>query len=220
MIQLKADLLTLLYDNIERLDERNEADRAGVYQILTVLENLSSKPSLLDRLGTDTKFVHWLLSRIQVKESKISQNSQYTAEILAILLQNSKSNRRVLTTVNGVDIILQLLSTYRNQDPAKGTDEEEYVENLFDSITCCIDEEEGKAQFVEAEGVELCLLMLKAKFMSKDRAIRLLDHALGGPDGGQCCERLVDAAGLKSLFGMLMKKVRDSPIRVALHDPN
>ena len=149
----------------------------------------------------------WLLIRVQRKESTISQNTQYAAEVLTVLLQNSKQNRKKITTLNGIDVFLQLLSDYRKRDPAKGTEEEEYVENIFDAITCCVDDREAKDQFLEAEGVELILLMVKAGNMSKDRAIRLLDHALEGSGGDRCSERLVDAAGLKPLFGTLIKKV-------------
>ncbi|KAL9113332.1 MAG: hypothetical protein Q9187_007631 [Circinaria calcarea] len=51
--------------------------------------------------------------------------------------------------------------------------------------------------------------MLKEGKMSRPRALRLLDHALGGEAGVACCEKLVEAAGLKILFTMFMKKVRE-----------
>lgn len=107
--------------------------------------------------------------------------------------------------------MLQLLSPYRKRDPAKGTEEEEFVENLFDSVTCCLDESNGKTKFLEAEGIELCLIMLREGKMSKPRALRLLDHALGGPEGGACCQKLVEAAGLKAVFSSFMKKVSYHP---------
>ena len=42
--------------------------------------------------------------------------------------------------------------------------------------------------------------------MSRTRALRVLDHAMGGSTGGPTCERLVEGAGLKTVFGMFMKK--------------
>ena len=203
---LEGDLLTLLYDNIARMDEDLESDRAGVYHILGVMENLSSRSSIVLEIGLHTKFIPWLTSRIQKKEATVSQNKQYSAEILAILLQSSSENRASFVSQNGVDICLQLLSPYRKRDPAKGTEEEEYVENIFDCITCCVDDIGGKEKFVEAEGIELCLIMLREGKMSKPRALRLLDHSLGGPLGTICCERLVEAAGLKATFGLYMKR--------------
>lgn len=138
----------------------------------------------------------------------MSQNKQYSAEVLAIILQSSVANQSLLIQQDGIDLLLQLLSPYRKRDPPKGTEEEEYVENLFDCIMCCVDESAGKEKFLEAEGIELCLIMLREGKMSKPRALRLLDHALGGSSGAPCCEKLVEAAGLKATFSIFMKTVR------------
>ncbi|MCJ1349774.1 hypothetical protein MMC31_008015, partial [Peltigera leucophlebia] len=203
---LDSDLINLLHENLLRLDEDNESDSAGVYHILGVFENLSSRVSIAELMGTTVPILSWLLKRIQRPEPSVSQNKQYTTEVLAILLQSTGSNRAKLIESDGIDILLQLLSSYRKRDPSKGTEEEEYVENLFDCVTCCADDREGKAKFLVAEGIELCQIMLREGKMSKPRALRLLDHALGGPDGAACCEKLVEAAGLKVIFSILMKK--------------
>ncbi|MCJ1464940.1 hypothetical protein MMC07_003555 [Pseudocyphellaria aurata] len=215
---LEADLINLLLENISRLNENNESDRAGIYHVLGVLENLSSRGSIAERMGKETSVIKWLVARIQRKETIIGQNKQYSAELLAILLQSSAANRARLIESDGVDTLLQLLSPYRKRDPAKGTEEEEYVENLFDCVTCCVDDREGKARFLAAEGIELCLIMLREGKMSKSRALRLLDHALGGPDGAVCCDKLVEAAGLKNdshttehLLGILASMLRSLP---------
>ena len=172
-----------------------------------MLENLSSQSSVAEKIGGDAGITSWLKNRIQGQESPLSQNKQYAAEILAILLQSSLENRRKFIATDGIDLLLQLLSEYRKRDPEKDSNEEEYVENLFDGLTCALDEDNGKQKFVEAEGVELCLIMLREGKMSKSRALRALDHAVGGEGGGTACERLVEAAGLKTIFGMFMKKV-------------
>ena len=209
---LEADLLNLLHENVARMNEELESDSAGIYHVLGVMENLSSRSSIIDQLGRDTKFSQWLLSRIQRPEPIVSQNKQYSAEVLAILLQSSSANRTSFIGMNGIDICLQLLSPYRKKDPAKGTDEEEFMENLFDCVICCADDPDGKVELLEAEGIELCLIMIREGKMSKQRALRLVDHALAGPDGGECCQRLVEAAGLKNIFGMFMKR-QESEIR-------
>ena len=203
---LEADLLSLLYENISRLNEDIESDRAGIYHILSVLENLSSRPSITTTFGQKTQFLPWLLSRIRKSESTVSQNKQYAAEVLAIFLQSSSENCTEIISLDGIDTILQLLSRYRKRDPAKGTEEEEYMANLFDCMICLVDPVGGKTRFIEAEGIELCLIMLREGKMSKPGALRLLNHALGGPEGASCCEKLVEAAGLKPTFGLFMKK--------------
>lgn len=149
----------------------------------------------------------WILSRIQQKETPVSQNKQYAAEILAILLQSSPKNREKFVGLDGVDALLQLLSQYRKRDPAKDSEEEEYVENLFDSLACLVDDDAGNEKFLDAEGIELAQIMLRESKFSKPRALKILDHALGGAGGGSACERLVEAAGLRTIFGMFMKKV-------------
>ncbi|MCJ1438717.1 hypothetical protein MMC27_008107 [Xylographa pallens] len=197
---LDADLLDLLYQNLSRFDESVESDRIGV------LENLSSRPSIAELIGKNKAMIPWLISRAQTRESAVSQNKQYSAEVLAILLQSSATNRKRFIELDGIDVFLQLLSAYRKRDPAKGTEEEEYVENVFDCVTCCV-EEEGKQKYLDGEGIELCLIMLKEGKMSRPRALRLMDHALGGPTGNSCCEKLVEAAGLKVIFTIFMKKI-------------
>ncbi|KAJ5565360.1 hypothetical protein N7513_001602 [Penicillium frequentans] len=203
---MDADLIELLTSNLTRLDEAVDTDRAGVYYILSVLENLCSQTSVAEKIGQDASILQWILNRIQKKESPVSQNKQYSAEVLAILLQSSSKNRERFIELDGVDIILQILSQYRKRDPEKDSDEEEYVENLFDALICLVDEPAGKDKFIVAEGIELALIMLKEGKFSKSRALRTLDHAFGGAAGGPACEQLVEAVGLKTVFGMFMKK--------------
>ena len=177
--------------------------------MLGVFENLASQQRIAEAIATKTQLLSWLLERLQTRESPISQNKQYAGEVLAILLQSSVVNRKhfiQLQNIDGVDILLQLLSPYRKLDPAKGGEEEELLENIFDAVTCLVDEVEGREKFVQVEGVELALIMLREGKMSKPRALRLLDHAMAGEGGVVVCERFVEALGLKTVFGMFMKK--------------
>ncbi|KAI0207002.1 DUF1716-domain-containing protein [Astrocystis sublimbata] len=209
---LAADLLSLLVSNLERLDETQETDRGGIYHALGIVENLCGRTATAERVAENEGLLKWLLRRIQVKEEGggVSQNKQYAAEILAILVQNSPKNRRKLAGLEVADIMLQLVAPYRKRDPEKGGEEEEYVENVFETLTCVVDEGEGMAKFVSAEGVELCLIMLKEGKLSKAAALRLLDHAAGGgPPGTEVCQKIVEAGGLKNIFTLFMKKSTD-----------
>lgn len=208
---LEADLVGLLVSNLRRLNEdsEDEADRNGVYHALNVVENLCSKVATAEKIAKDEGLLKWLLARIQKKERPITQNKQYAAEILAILVQTSSANRRKLADKDAVDTMLQLLAAYRKLDPEKGQ-EEEYMENLFEALTCIVNEPEGKTKFIEAEGIELCLIMLKEGKRSKPAALRVLDHAAGGSSGTEVCQKLVEAGGLKTMFTTFMKKSRDN----------
>jgi beta-catenin-like protein 1 len=216
---LEADLLSLLVSNLERLDETQETDRGGVYHALGIIENLCGRTSTAERVAENEGLLKWLLRRIQVKEEggRVSQNKQYAAEILAILVQNSDKNRRKLASLDAADIMLQLVAPYRKRDPERGGEEEEYVENLFEALACIVDEPEGKTKFIEAEGVELCLIMLKEGKLSKTASLRLLDHAaaVGGTAGVEVCQKIVEAGGLKNVFTLFMKKSTD--LRMAEH---
>lgn len=203
---LEADLLGLLVGTFGRLDETDEADREGVYHVMEVVENLCSRTETASVVGKNEGMVKWLLGRAQKSEKTVSQNKQYAAEILAILVQASPENRRRLADMDAVDGFLQLVATYRKRDPEKGAEEEEFMADSFEVLTCLSDEPEGKTKFVEAEGVELCLIMLKEGKMSKKPSLRLLDHAVGGNGGAQVCQKVVEEGGLKTLFTMFMKK--------------
>jgi beta-catenin-like protein 1 len=205
---LDADLMELLMSSMARLDEENESDRSGVYHSLAVVENLASQQSVAERIGQES-ILMFLCNRISKPEKQVGQNKQYAAEVLQVMLQTSSLLRkRLAVEIDGVDLFLRLLAPYRKRDPPNDSQEEEYAENIFDALTCVVDEAEGKGKFIEAEGVELCLIMLKEGSFSKLRALRLLDHAVGGQSSAavEVCEKLVDAAGLKTIFGMFMKK--------------
>ncbi|KAG5915002.1 hypothetical protein E4U61_005125 [Claviceps capensis] len=211
---LDADLIGLLVSNLSRLDEQDEADRSGVYYALGIVENLCSRAAAATRIGQQDALLQWLLQRIQRKENPVSQNKQYAAEILAILAQASSSNCEHLASLDAVDTLLQLAATYRKRDPDKGGEEEEYMQNIFEALTCLADNPAGKSKFLDAEGIELCLIMLKEGKMSKAPALRLLDHATAaaaGADTGDSttsadiCIKIVDAGGLKSIFTLFSK---------------
>ncbi|KAF1914200.1 Catenin-beta-like protein [Ampelomyces quisqualis] len=237
---LDADLLGLLISNFARFDETDSADASGVYHSLSVIENLLSEPSNTDAIGKESTLVKWLLDRIQRAEKPTTQNKQYASEILSILTQASRSNRVHVAEANGVEIFLTNLAPYRREDPEKDSDEEEFMENMFNCLSSIVEEPIGKAKFLEAEGVELCLLLVRDGKTSKSRSLKVLDHACGyaedipaeqTPTNGTSskgkakevateptpnsamgpCEKLVESRGLKPLFSTFMKTKKHDP---------
>lgn len=205
---LEADLLGLLTSNFSRLDETNESDREGVYHALSLLENLSSSPAICDKLGSDKPLVQYLLNRISTpQEKETSQNKQYSAEILAILVSSSLPNRTCLVSLNAVDILLQQIAPYRKRDPDKSSSSytPEFIRNSFECLSSLVSSPEGKKAFIEAEGVELCLIMLKdgGPKITKPSSLRLLDHACAFSP--EMATKIVTEGGLKTLFTMFMK---------------
>ncbi|KAL2106204.1 hypothetical protein VUR80DRAFT_7075 [Thermomyces stellatus] len=200
---LQADLLDLLHSNLTRLDESDERDREGVYHAMSVMENLCSREAIGKKIGADEKLLRWLIDRAQRREAEVTQNKQYAAEIVAILAQAAQENQDHLVKLDVIDTVLQLAAAYRKRDPDSSGEEEEYMANLFEILTALVGRPEGKAKFVEAEGVELCLIMLREGGASKPCALRLLNHATAG--NAEVCKQLVSAGGLKPTFTMFMK---------------
>lgn len=234
---LEADLLSLLISNFSRFDETDSVDASGVYHSLSVIENLLSQPSNTDVIGKESTLVKWLLERVQKQEKPTTQNKQYASEILSILTQSSRPNRIHITEANGVEIFLTNLAPYRRDDPEKDSDEEEYMENMFNCLSSIVEEPTGKAKFLEAEGVELCLLLVRDGKTSKSRSLKVLDHACGYAEDGPAadtqtngtgskgkaaseptpnsamtvCEKLVESRGLKPMFSTFMKTKKHDP---------
>nr|CAG8539392.1 13438_t:CDS:10 [Entrophospora candida] len=194
----------LLVQNLARFDENEQTEKQGVFNTLGVVENLTSlDPTYSETIVNGTNLLQWLLTRVKVKG--FDSNKQYASEILAILLQNSRANRIKMGELGGVDVLLRALNTYKRKDP-RDADETEMMENFFDILCLSLSELEIKQKFLEGEGVELMLIMMREKMMSRTRAVKVLDHALSTPEGLANCEKFVEIFGLKTLFASFMGK--------------
>jgi beta-catenin-like protein 1 len=59
-------------------------------------------------LVSKTDIMNWLLDRIQVATH--DDNRGYAAELISILLQNESKNRMALANLNGIEVLLKVLS--------------------------------------------------------------------------------------------------------------
>ncbi|KAG9017953.1 hypothetical protein FRB90_012839 [Tulasnella sp. 427] len=203
---LENTVLELLVSNLTRMNESEESDRQGVYNTLNVFENiLAFNPAISRTLVNNTSVLKWLLERVQAKAH--DDNRVYPSELLAIILQDNRQNRLDLGKAGGVDTLLQVLSQYRKKDPVDA-DEVEFMENIFDSLCSSLAEPEIKSMFLEGEGVELMVIMMKEKMLARSRSIKVLDFAMQGTAGTACCEMFVEALGLKTLFSAFMGKAK------------
>jgi beta-catenin-like protein 1 len=200
---VENNVLELLVQNMNRLSEADPDEATAIYATLTVIENLVEvKPAVAQLVCERTKLLRWLLTKIKVRE--FEGIKQYASEILAILLQNSTANQKRLGQMNGVDAVLEGVAMYKSKDP-KTPDEEEMLENLFDCLCCLLMPLENKERFVNAEGVELMIIIMKQKKYAYGSAIRALDFAM--TNYPPACERFVDVMGLKTAFAAFMGKI-------------
>ncbi|KAF8529145.1 DUF1716-domain-containing protein [Hysterangium stoloniferum] len=203
---LEHSLLELLVQNLTRLNESEETDRQGVFHVLGIFENtIGFNPELSIRMVSETNILPWLLERISAKTH--DDNRGYAAEVLSILLQGNRENRLTFGTKGGVETLLQVISQFRKKDPSDA-DETEFMENVFDILCSALIEPETKQLFLQEEGVDLMVIIMKEKKQSRSRAIKVLDHALSGAAGTSNCETFIEALGLKTLFSAFMGKAQ------------
>eukprot|EP01126_Amoeba_proteus_P034766 TRINITY_DN3477_c0_g2_i3.p1 TRINITY_DN3477_c0_g2~~TRINITY_DN3477_c0_g2_i3.p1 ORF type:complete len:316 (-),score=74.03 TRINITY_DN3477_c0_g2_i3:598-1545(-) len=193
---LENQVLELLVSNLNRLNEKDVDERQGVYNILGIFENfLDVIPEICEQLGSKTDLLSWLLKRIHIRE--FDSVKQYCCEILSILLQSSRANQIKVGKMNGIDVLLTAVARYKKTSPST-TEEEEMVENLFNSLcTCCV-LEESKSYFSRADGLKLLQIMIKNKSFVRRCALRLLDYVTLRDVAN--CRRWVSLPGLGTLF--------------------
>ncbi|VVC95439.1 unnamed protein product [Leptidea sinapis] len=193
----EAECAALLLHNLARLDEQVPDERDAVHNTLGIIENITEfKPELCVDVAKQG-FLQWILKRLKMK-LPFDANKLYATEILSILLQNNPENRKLLGEIDGIDVLLQQLAFYKRHDPS-GPEEQEAMENMFDSLCCALMEAANRDRFLRGEGLQLMNLMLREKKMSRNGSLKVLDHALAGVDGKDNCNKFVDILGLRTV---------------------
>jgi beta-catenin-like protein 1 len=165
-ILLGLNFLELLIFNLNRLENREQS-----FTILSILETLLSGKPDIDTMVFE--MIHqFLVGNLTVKFDSVKQ---YATEILVILLQTNSGNR--LKMKEYVEVVLQSLAYYKSRD-AQDKLELETMENVFDVLCLLLLEKELCQVFLDEQGIELMILMLKAKKMSRMRALKVLAHTL------------------------------------------
>lgn len=128
----KEQICALLVQNLDRLDETVREESDGVHNTLAIFENLSEIHPEICKEATDQGLSQWILKRLKHK-SPFDANKLYCSEILSILVQDNDEIRLQIGSLDGIDILLQQLAIYKRHDPAS-SEEEEYMENLFNCL--------------------------------------------------------------------------------------
>uniref|UniRef100_A0A8C6PDZ7 Beta-catenin-like protein 1 n=1 Tax=Nothobranchius furzeri TaxID=105023 RepID=A0A8C6PDZ7_NOTFU len=200
---LEGQVVALLVQNMERLNEQVKEEADGIFNTLAIIENMAEfRPGLCTE-AAQQGLMQWLLKRIKAK-MPFDANKLYCSEILAILLQNNDSTRELLGEMDGIDVLLQQLSVFKRHNP-NTAEEQEMMENLFDALCSCLMLPSNRDRFLKGEGLQLMNLMLREKKMSRTSALKVLDHAMIGPEGADNCHKFVDILGLRTIFPLFMK---------------
>nr|CAG4646150.1 EOG090X03ST [Macrothrix elegans] len=200
---LDQQICALLVHNLERLNEALTEEADGVHNSLAIIENLTEIRPEVCLQASQQGLLAWLLKRLKAK-MPFDANKLYCSEILSILLQGTPENRQMLGEMDGIDILLQQLAFFKRQDPKSG-EEQEMMENLFDCVCSSLIHIPNRDKFLKGEGLQLMNLMLREKKMSRNGALKVLDHALNGEAGKENCAKFVDILGLRTVFPLFMK---------------
>lgn len=200
---VEGQVVALLVQNLERLDEAVKEEVDGVHNTLAIIENMTEFRPEMCTDAAQQGLMLWLLKRLKAK-MPFDANKLYCSEILAILLQNNDETRELLGELDGIDVLLQQLSVFKRHNPSTA-EEQEMMENLFDALCSCLMLSSNRERFLKGEGLQLMNLMLREKKMSRSSALKVLDHAMIGPEGTDNCHKFVDILGLRTIFPLFMK---------------
>lgn len=210
----KQQVTALLVQNLDRLNETVKEEAEGVFATLSIFENLTEICPEVCKEAAAQGLMQWILKRLKQK-MPFDSNRLYCSEILSILVQDTNENRLLLGTLDGIDVLLQQLAVYKRHDPAT-SEEQEFMENLFNCLCSALMARDNRERFLRGEGLQLMNLMLREKKLSRNGSLKVLDHAMSGPDGRVNCQKFVDVLGLRTIFPLFMKTPRRSKKQAAL----
>lgn len=199
---VKNQIMSILLQVLESLDEKNEDEAKGLHNVLGIAENLVEADPDLAEHAFKQGLLLWILNRLKIRS--FDANKLYCSELLAVLLQSSTANRSSLGNIEGIDTMLQALALYKRRNPQLA-EEQEMMHNLFDGLCLSLLAPANRDIFLKGEGVELMILMLREKKMSRPPALKVLNFAMQGDEGINCCAKFIDVYGLRSLFPCFMK---------------
>ncbi|XP_077982087.1 beta-catenin-like protein 1 [Glandiceps talaboti] len=200
---LDNQVVATLVQNMDRLDEGVKEEADGIHNSLGIIENiLEFRPEVAPEAAKQG-LMQWLLKRIKTK-MPFDANKLYSSEILAILLQNHDENRELLGELDGIDTLLQQLAAFKRHDPSSN-EEFEMMENLFNCLCSALMFMSNRAKFLQGEGLQLMNLMLREKKLSRNSALKVLDHAMSGNEGTDNCIKFIEILGLRTVFPLFMK---------------
>ncbi|KAJ2061924.1 hypothetical protein GGI17_002801 [Coemansia sp. S146] len=239
------EFFEVLGQNLRRLKEdsdsfEGEADRMGVFQSLSLVENIVSLDStIVGSVVSAMDLLEWLRTRItrsvysrassKGSTTQADSNQQYAAELVSILLHSSWQHRMEASSGQLGLTLMECLAKYKKRTPEDEV-EMEYLENIVDSLCMMVSTCIGKSAFIEAEGVELLLvLQQQQQQVARLLSLKILDYAMSptysdpaAKDAGEdeaaqsrslaasMAKRYIDNRGLKHLFSILMHQGKGS----------
>lgn len=188
------------------LDESTEEGRTGWRACLSVLEAagelIEGGAARLAQGDGGRRLARLLVGR--VRAGGMDEIHLQASEVLGLLLASDEGLRAGVAEEEAIESLLQAVSAFKEAEP-QSMEEEEVAANVFDCLCSLMLDGGNKQKLVEAEGLELCLLIARRRGGCAKHALKLVDFALN-----RCppaCERFVDLLGLRVAFAALMGKL-------------
>lgn len=202
---MEFDVLSVAVATLKRMDESKQEEQDAAYTCLHLVNSIiesSADPQISTKAAQSSNLILWLLKR--VRSRSMTSIKIFAGELLSILLQDSEENRKTVGEADGVDILLKQLANFKKKDP-RDKEEIELMENLFNSLCSVLQFVPNRKKFIDGEGMHLMNLMVKEKKMSRNSALKVINHAVSGKEGKENCEKFVEIYGLRSFFPLFMK---------------
>lgn len=207
---IEQGLLSALSSFLERFTENPDSeDAVPVYDFL---DNLVTLESVSAKILSEPGLIRQLVSRVADSRPASKSASKLTsAELLFVLsLANPSKITNLVKDVivdqkSFVDVLLTEVSKIRSANPKTTPEEEEFYENMFNTLCLVGRNIAGKDDFAENEGVELMVILMKESKWAKSRALKVLVDASKGYSAGVIAQNIVQCGGLKPLFSMFAK---------------
>lgn len=192
-----------VFSALSRLDENIPEEKQAVFNALGFYENLTEILTVetCEVVYQKTKFVDWLLKRLLTNE--FDDVKHYASELLSILAQNSEDIQLQIGSLDGINTLLYVLSSYRKTDPPS-MEEEELVENIINVLCVVVVQPDNRPLFFDAEGLELMRILIKSKKYCRKGALKLTNYVL--MNDVKTCIRWLDIGGLGTTFTAFMKR--------------
>ncbi|CAG5110882.1 Oidioi.mRNA.OKI2018_I69.chr2.g5234.t1.cds [Oikopleura dioica] len=201
---MEQDVLSVAVGTLKRMDETKNEELEAAFKCIGLVESIidgSDDQDIISKVANSGSFLLWLLER--VRRRTINMVKVYAAEMLSILLQNEE-NQKIVGEKKGVDILLKQLAYFKKRNP-KGQEEIELMENLFNSLCLVVQYVPNRKKFLEDEGLHLMNLMIREKKMSRNSALKVINHVVSGYEGRDNSIKYIEILGLKTLFPLFMK---------------
>lgn len=85
----------------------------------------------------------------------------YACELLSIVVNQDAEAQRRVGELNGVELLLQAVNNVKHVKKPKSPEDEEFIENIFNTLCSLLLVPANQGKFHESEGVELMLLVIK-----------------------------------------------------------